>query len=90
MWNQIKISKMFCKIKSTFFNFRTDSHDFWPPAKATTPSDLGGSAKRLLHGHSIEDEFMEGTVTPGHLVSPEGGKLLEHCSQPFLVRDTLT
>jgi hypothetical protein len=43
-----------------------------------TPSDVGVvnnsvGVKRLLHGHSVEDEFMEGTVTPGHLISPEGG-----------------
>ena len=48
--------------------------------KATTPSDVVGvvnnnvGVKRFLHsGHSVDDEFMEGTVTPGHLISPEGG-----------------
>ena len=73
--------KYFIKPKTIF---RSDPHDLWPPAKATTPSDLGGSAKRLLHGHSVEDEFMEGTVTSGHLVSPDGGKFINNSSKKAL------
>lgn len=68
------------KITIKFSNkFRSDSHDFWPSAKELTPTDVGigvnnnVGVKRLLHGHLVDDEFMEGNVATGHLISPEGG-----------------
>ena len=60
-------------------DFRNDRNPF-PSQKIPNSPDVVGvvnnnvGVKRFLHsGHSVDDEFMEGTVTPGHLISPEGG-----------------